>query len=274
MINREMDMADSKNWLGLDGRVAAVTGAASGMGKAIAEELASAGAMVALLDVNQENLNAVAGEFEARGSNAVAIHCDVATDNSVKAAADTAIKALGGCDILVNNAGILRPGELETLSIADWDAMMNINLTGYLRCAQAFGRPMLETGSGSIIHIASIAASQPQSASGAYSAGKAAICMLSRQLAFEWGGRGVRSNVVSPGLVRTPLSESFYQAPGVLERRSAAMPLRRIAQSSDIAEAVVFFASDRASYVTGQEIVVDGGFAQTLMSHVPRPGFE
>ena len=124
-------MADGNNWLGLDGRVAAVTGAASGMGKAIAEELARAGARVALLDVNQANLDAVAAEFKARGDDAVAIYCDVATDNSVKAAADTAGKAFGGCDILVNNAGILRPGDLETLSIADWDAMMNINLTGY-----------------------------------------------------------------------------------------------------------------------------------------------
>lgn len=267
-------MADSKDWLGLGGRVAAVTGAASGMGKAIAEELASAGAQVALLDVNQTNLDAVAAEFKARGDKFVAVHCDVATDNSVKAAADTVEKALGGCDVLVNNAGILRPGELETVSIADWDAMMNINVTGYLRCAQAFSAPMFAKGKGAIVHIASIAGSEPQAASGAYSPGKAAIRMLSRQLAFEWGKRGVRSNVVSPGLVRTPLSESFYQAPGVLERRSEAMPLGRIARSEDIAEAVAFFASDRSSYVTGQEIVVDGGFAQTLMSHVPRPGFQ
>ncbi len=267
-------MAESSDWLGLNGRSAVVTGAASGMGKAISEELARAGARVALLDVNQQNLDTVAAEFDARGDEAVAIHCDVATDNSVKAAADTAIRAFGGCDVLVNNAGILRPGELENLAISDWDAMMNINVTGYLRCAQAFGKPMLEKGHGSVVHIASIAGSEPQSASGAYSPGKAAIRMLSRQLAFEWGPRGVRSNVVSPGLVRTPLSEAFYQTPGVPERRAAAMPLRRIAKSEDIAEAVAFFASDRASYITGQEIVVDGGFAQTLMSHVPRPGFE
>ena len=267
-------MSTSSNWLGLEGRVAAVTGAASGMGKAISQELARAGARVVLLDVNQDNLDTVAAEFKARGDDALAVHCDVATDNSVKSAADAAIKHFGGCDILINNAGILRPGELDTLSIADWDLMMNINVTGYLRCAQAFCRPMLEQGKGAIVHIASIAGSQPQSASGAYSPGKAAIRMLSRQLAFEWGARGVRSNVVSPGLVRTPLSETFYQAPGVLERRSQAMPLGRIAKSEDIAEAVAFFASDRASYVTGQEIVVDGGFSQTLMSHVPRPGFE
>lgn len=266
-------MAERNTWLGIEGRIAAVTGAASGLGKAISQELARAGARIALLDVNQTNLDTVAAEFKSRGETAVAVPCDVATDNSVKSAAEAVFKAFGGCDILVNNAGILRPGNLETLSIADWDAMMNINLTGYLRCAQAFSRPMMAQGKGSIIHIASIAGSQPQAASGAYSPGKAAICMLSRQMAFEWGAKGIRSNVVSPGLVRTPLSEAFYQTPGVLERREAAMPLGRIATSEDIAEAVAFFASDRASFVTGQEVVVDGGFAQTLMSHVPRPGF-
>ncbi|MCB0116743.1 MAG: SDR family oxidoreductase [Caldilineaceae bacterium] len=266
-------MADAKGWLGLEGRVAAVTGAASGVGTAIAEELAAAGARIVLLDINQNNLDAVADEFDKRGDQAVAIQCNVSNDNSVKSAADSALAAFGGVDILVNNAGILRPGDLANLSISDWDAMMNVNVTGYLRCAQAFGRPMLEKGKGAIVHISSIAASEPQAASGAYSPGKAAVCMLSRQMAFEWGPKGVRSNVVSPGLVRTPLSEAFYQAPGVLEARSKAMPLGRIAKTSDIAEAVAFFASDRASYVTGQEIVVDGGFSQTLMSHVPRPGY-
>jgi NAD(P)-dependent dehydrogenase (short-subunit alcohol dehydrogenase family) len=102
---------------------------------------------------------------------------------------------------------------------------------------------------------------------------KAGVAKLSRQIAFEWGPRGVRSNTVSPGLVRTPMSEAFYQAPGVLERREAVVPLRRVATPADIADVVVFLASDRARYVTGQEVVVDGGFAQTLMSHVPRPGF-
>ncbi len=267
-------MTGTDNWLGLEGKTAVVTGAASGMGKAIAEELARCGVQVALLDVNEDNLQKVAAAFNDRGERAVAVACDVSTDNSVKAAADTVAKSLGACEILVNNAGILRPGALEDVSIADWDAMMNINVTGYLRCAQAFGKAMLQAGKGSVVHVASIAASEPQAASGAYSAGKAAVAMLSRQLAFEWGPRGVRSNVVSPGLVRTPLSEAFYQAPGVLEAREAAMPLKRIARPEDIAEAVAYFASERSSFVTGQEIVVDGGFAQTLMSHVPRPGFE
>jgi NAD(P)-dependent dehydrogenase (short-subunit alcohol dehydrogenase family) len=124
------------------------------------------------------------------------------------------------------------------------------------------------------VHIASISASQPQAFSGAYSPSKAAVAMLSRQLAFEWGPRGVRSNVVSPGLVRTPLSEEFYQTSSVLRRREEVVPVRRIGSPKDIADAAVFLSSERASYINGQEIVVDGGLSQTLMSHVPRPGYD
>jgi len=124
------------------------------------------------------------------------------------------------------------------------------------------------------VHIASIAAGQPQGMSGAYSVSKAGVAMLSRQLAFEWGPRGIRSNAVSPGLIRTPLSESFYRAPGVKERREAVVPLRAIGSPLDVANVVVFLASPRAGYITGQEIIVDGGFSQTLMSHVPRPGYD
>jgi NAD(P)-dependent dehydrogenase (short-subunit alcohol dehydrogenase family) len=113
-----------------------------------------------------------------------------------------------------------------------------------------------------------------QGFAGAYSVSKAGVLMLSRQLAVEWGPHGVRSNVVSPGLVRTPMSESFYQDPDVLRRREAAIPLGRIGSPDDMAQVVLFLASDRAGFVTGQEIIVDGGFEHMLMSLVPRPGFE
>lgn len=261
-------------WLGLSGKVCTVSGAGSGIGKATAMELAGVGAKVALLDVDAAACETVAGEIGASGGEAVAIRCDV-TDAASVAAAQKAVKAaLGECDVLVNNAGILRPGTLDSLSVEDWQKLMDVNVTGYLRCAQAFGEGMLARGQGALVHIASIAASEPQANSGAYSPGKAAVAMLSRQLAFEWGPRGVRSNAVSPGLVRTALSEAFYQAPGVLEKREAIVPMRRVAQPVDIAQAVVFLASAKAAYINGQELLVDGGLAQTLMSFVPRPGFE
>jgi NAD(P)-dependent dehydrogenase (short-subunit alcohol dehydrogenase family) len=124
------------------------------------------------------------------------------------------------------------------------------------------------------VHTASIAGSNAQGFSGAYSVSKAGVLMLSRQLAVEWGPHGVRSNVMSPGLVRTPMSETFYQDPQVLQRRSAAIPLGRIGAPEDMAQVVMFLASDRAGFVNGQEIIVDGGFEHMLMSLVPRPGFE
>jgi NAD(P)-dependent dehydrogenase (short-subunit alcohol dehydrogenase family) len=168
----------------------------------------------------------------------------------------------------------LRPGALETLSADDWQITMGVNLNGCLFCAQSFGRQMLERRRGAIIHIASIAGSHAQGFSGAYSVSKAGIIMLSRQLATEWGPRGIRSNVVSPGMIRTPLSEAFYLHQDVLERRSRMTPIGRVGQPEDIANTVTYLASDRASYVSGEEITVDGAYTRTIMDLVPRPGFE
>jgi NAD(P)-dependent dehydrogenase (short-subunit alcohol dehydrogenase family) len=261
------------DWLGLRDKVCVVTGAASGIGHGIALAFAAAGAKVVALDRDADGCARTADEVKRQGATAAALACDVTDPDNVAATAAATLATFGRCDVLVNNAGILRPGDIADVSLADWNALMQVNLTAYLACAQAFGRDMLARRSGALVHIASIAASQAQAFSGAYSVSKAGVVMLSRQIAFEWGPRGVRSNVVSPGLVRTPMSEAFYQAPGVLERRAAVVPLRRVGTPADIADVVVFLASERARYVTGQEVVVDGGFAHTLMSHVPRPGF-
>lgn len=252
-------------WLGLQGRTVVVTGAGGGIGQALARGFAEAGARLVLLDRDTGATEPLARALP----DAAALACDV-TDEAAVAAAAAGIKA----DVLVNNAAVLRPGPLDQVPIADWQRMLDVNLTGYLRCAQGFGRGMLARGRGALVHVASIAASQPQPASGAYSPSKAAIAMLSRQLAAEWGPRGVRSNVVSPGLVRTPLSEPFYADEPTRLRREGMVPLRRIGRTQDIADAAVWLASDRAAYVTGQEIVVDGGLSQALMGLVPRPGYE
>ncbi|MBN8903999.1 MAG: 2-deoxy-D-gluconate 3-dehydrogenase [Rhodospirillales bacterium 69-11] len=260
-------------WLGLHGRVAVVTGAGGGIGSAIAHGLARAGASLVLLDARREGAETVAHELTHAGTRAIALQCDIADPDSV-AAAERAAREIGPCDVLINNAGVLRAAPLATVSPADWNQLLAVNLTGYLYCAQAFGRAMIERGRGAIVHTASIAGSHAQAFSGAYSVSKAGVLMLSRQLAVEWGPHGVRSNVVSPGLVRTPMSEQFYQAPGVAERRAAAIPLGRIATPEDMAEVALYLSSDRAGFVTGQEVVVDGGFGHMLMSLVPRPGFE
>ena len=140
--------------------------------------------------------------------------------------------------------------------------------------SQVFGRNMRARGRGSLVHVASIAGSNAQGQSGAYSVSKAGVIMLSRQLANEWGPHGIRSNVVSPGMVITPMSQAFYDTPGVTERRSAVVPMRRVGMPKDMADAILFLSSDRASYVNGEEIIVDGGYANMLMNLVPRPGFE
>ena len=264
----------SSDWLGLSGRVCVVTGGGGGIGRAVAISLARAGARVAAIDLDARGLEATRAKLAELGPDHIVERCDTSSADSVAAASDRIAKALGPCSVLVNTAAVLRPGALENLSLAEWNAVLSVNLTGYFLCAQVFGAPMRKLGRGSLVHVSSIAGSHAQGQSGAYSVSKAGVIMLSRQLASEWGPRGIRSNVVSPGMVVTPMSQSFYDTPGVTERRTAVVPSRRIGMPQDIADAILFLASDRSSYVNGDEITVDGGYANMLMNLVPRPGFE
>lgn len=264
-------MAD---WLGLAGRICVITGGGGGIGRAAGVGFAEQGCAVALLDRDLATAEASAALARAHGVTAIALACDITDQSAIAAVAAQVAAELGPVDILYNNAGAIRADPLATISLADWQGLMNINLNGALLCSQIFGAVMLERGRGAIVHTASIAGQTPQPWSGAYSASKAGVRMLSRQLAQEWGPRGVRSNTVSPGLVRTPMSEAFYQQPGVAERRAAIVPTRRVATPEDIANAALFLASDRASYINGADILVDGGLDGVLMGLVPRPGFE
>ena len=269
-----MTSPSATDQLGLKGRTCVVTGAGSGIGRAIALALAQAGGRVAILDRSVDGSAETLQQIEAAGDMGLAIGCDVSEPASVNAAAETSARHFGPCAVLVNNAGMIRVGALETLSLADWNMVLSVNLTGYFLCAQAFGAQMRTAGKGSIIHIASIAATHATPFTGAYSVAKAGVTMLSRQLAIEWGGHGIRSNVVHPGMILTPLSQSMYDQPGVSERRSAAVPAGRIGLPEDVADAVVVLASDRAAYISGDEITVDGGFTRMLMDLIPRAGYE
>ena len=269
-----MTGTDSSDWLGLSGRVCVVTGGGGGIGRATAVSLASAGARVAAIDRDERGLEVTQAELRKLGDGHLIVGCDTTSAESVTAASEAIEKSLGPCSVLVNTAAILRPGALDTLSLAEWNGVLAVNLTGYFLCAQIFGRQMRKLGRGSLVHVASIAGSNAQGQSGAYSVSKAGVIMLSRQLANEWGPHGIRSNVVSPGMVITPMSQAFYDTPGVTERRSAVVPMRRVGMPQDMADAILFLASDRASYVNGDEIMVDGGYANMLMNLVPRPGFE
>lgn len=260
-------------WLQLEDKTVIVTGGSGGIGRACMTAFHAEGANVVALDYTAANAEAVAAEVDPGGSRAIGIGCDISDPGAVASAAAQVVGHFGGADVVVNNAGVLRPAPLETVSPEDWARLMQVNLTGSLLVAQAFGAQMMARGAGALVQIASIAGSQPQPASGAYSASKAAVLMMVRQLAYEWGPKGLRANSVSPGLVITPLSAAFYEDPGVKAAREELVPTRRIGRAEDMADAALFLASDRASYVNGQDIVVDGGLSQALMGSVPRPGY-
>jgi NAD(P)-dependent dehydrogenase (short-subunit alcohol dehydrogenase family) len=181
---------------------------------------------------------------------------------------------MGSSRVLVNAAGVLAPGGLDRLPLDDWNRLLAVNLSGAFHCAQAFGAGMRAAGGGALVHVASIAGSLPVPQAGAYAVAKAGLLMLSRQLALEWGRDGVRSNTVSPGLIHTPMTQAFHDAPGVAEARAAMIPRGRIGTPRDVARVVVFLAGPEADYVTGQDLIVDGGLGGILMGLLPRPGFD
>ena len=256
--------------LGLRDRVVVVTGGGGGIGRASALGFAAAGARVAVLGRRIEALQSTVAEIERAGGQALAIACDVSNAANVAEAAEISEATFGPCDVLVNNAGAIVPGTLDTLSLEDWNLGIAINLTGCYLCSQVFGRQMRPKGRGALVHVASIGGSHPAVQSGAYSVAKAGIQMLSRQLSLEWSKQGIRSNVVNPGMTLTPLTEARYTQPGNLDRMSQSIPLGRVGRPEDTAEVVLFLASDRAAYVSGQEITVDGGFSSMLLSLMPR----
>lgn len=253
------------SWLDLRDKVCVVTGAAGGLGQAISASFLACGAKIAALDLKTAGVP-IAGPPD----NCLTVTCDVTDRDSVASAAKQVVSAFGRCDVLVNNAGILGSDPLDSISKDKWNALFEVNVGGYLLCAQEFGRDMLARQSGAIVNIASISGGAPQPFSGAYSAAKAGVAMLSRQLAVEWGPRGVRSNSVSPGMIHTALTDHFYAAEGIRERRERMIPMRRLGRPEDVANAVLFLASSRCGYVNGVDLLVDGGLAQSLIGMIPR----
>jgi NAD(P)-dependent dehydrogenase (short-subunit alcohol dehydrogenase family) len=271
--NKDKNMVGDTSWLALNQRVCVVSGAASGIGASVAERLTQEGARVVLLDRDADGLQRMQKQLQTPGAQVMALHCDISDGASVQAAAAQVHATWGACYALINNAGLLRSGGLAEVSLEDWNTVLAINLTGYLLCARAFGAGMRKVGEGSIVNIASISGLFPQSHSGAYSASKAGVLQMSRQLAVEWGPQGVRSNAICPGMIRTALSAKFYEEPGFEARRAAVTASRRIGEPQDIADVALFMASPRSAYVNGAELVVDGGMSCMLMDMVPRPGY-
>jgi NAD(P)-dependent dehydrogenase (short-subunit alcohol dehydrogenase family) len=256
------------HWLELEGKTAVVTGGGSGIGRGTAIALAEAGCQLFVLDLSADAAEETASAIRTSGSIAIAHQGDTTDLAQVAAAAQRFRTEFGAADVLVNNAGVIGQGELLDASLDAWRRTLDINLTGYLICAREFGRGMIERRSGSIVHVTSICGIDPSKGSGAYSSSKAAATMLMRQLALELAPHGIRSNAVAPGLVRTPLSEPAYSDSDRLAARERVVPLGRIGSARDIADTILWLASDRSSYITGQQILVDGGFDMTVLGQL------
>jgi NAD(P)-dependent dehydrogenase (short-subunit alcohol dehydrogenase family) len=241
-----------------------ITGAGSGIGAVLAAHAATRGYRVGVLDIDGEKARAVAGKLEG----AVALEADVTDEGSVERAASD----FGAVpDLLVNNAAVTLFGSLIEQGIAGFRKAVEINLMGTFIPAWIVGRRMVERGSGVIVNLTSINAITPRPNTGAYPTTKAAVAKLTEQMALEWGPHGVRVNCVAPGFIDAGMSAPFYADPAIREQRGSRVPMRRLGAAEDIAAAVLFLASEEASYINGHQLVVDGGVVHSLLAQLPLP---
>lgn len=240
----------------ISGRLAVITGGATGIGRAIAEVLAEGGARIVIADRDLPR-----AEATARDLGSEAMHLDVTDPVACETQAQDLTSRLGPADILVNNAGIVHNAPALDMALDDWRRVIDVDLNGVFHSARAFGRPMVAAGRGSVINISSICGEivvhpQPQVA---YNAAKAGVNLLTKSLAVEWAGR-VRVNAVAPGYTATELTLAGRSRPDWFDRWLQSIPMGRLADPREIATAVAFLASDAASYITGTVLTVDGGY--------------
>jgi len=266
-------MRNNNSWLELSEKVAVVTGAVGGMGTKIVEEFAKQGANVALVDILKDKAEDYAKEIrEKYNVDTLALSCDASKEDDVDAAVKAVVDHFGRVDILVNTAGILRSSLFEELSLEEWQKSLDINLTGYFLMSQRFGRVMIKQKKGTMVHISTLLSKFPETYSGAYSVTKAGVNMLSQQIAAEWGQYGIRSNCIMPSLVKTPLSEGFYADKEVERKRKEITANKRIGNLDDIANAVLYLASDKSDYTNGTELPVEGGLGIMMGDQIAKPG--
>ena len=241
----------------LNGKVAVVTGAAQGIGKAVAILLARNGADMVVSDVNLEKAGETAKEIEAIGRKAMAIRVDVAHLGDVEQMVDAVLEGFGRIDILVNNAGITRDKLILRMTEEDWDAVLSINLKGTFNCTKAVVKQMSKQRSGKIVNIASVSGEMGNAGQANYSASKAGVIGLTKTIAREFAQRGINVNAVAPGYIQTPMTETLPDK--VKEELRRMIPLERLGLPEDVAEAVLFLVSETSSYITGQVLNVNGG---------------
>ena len=246
--------------LELNGKVAVVIGGTSGIGRAIAHGLAQAGADVVATSRREEQVNAAAAEIEKIGGKTLRITSDVSNKNSLQNLLDVCVKEFGKVDVLVNSAGRTKRAPTLDFDEEDWNAILETNLTGTLRACQVFGRQMLEQKYGRIINIASLSTFVSLFEVAAYSASKAAVASLTKSLAIEWAKHGVNVNAIAPGVFKTDLNRELLESTERGREFQLRTPMGRFGRVEELAGAAVFLASDAASFVTGEVLVVDGGF--------------
>jgi glucose 1-dehydrogenase len=246
-----------------------VTGASRGIGRAVSERLARDGAQLAVCaSAHGDELDALVAQVRAAGGTAVPLLGDLQDSATPERLVAEAAAALGGIDAVVGNAGISAPAPLATLDLADWDRVFAVNVRAQWLLARA-AYAHLQRSRGCLVTVASMSGVQPYAGIGAYSATKAALIMLTRQLAQEWAGDGIRVNCVSPGLVRTPLTQRVYDQADAKRAREALVPLQRIAEAGpDVAGSVAFLLGPDAAYMTGHNLLVDGGLLDSVQTHL------
>ena len=243
----------------LRGKVALVTGASRGIGRAIALEMARSGADLVIASRKLPDLEKVAAEIKATGGKALPVAAHIGRMEDIQALVSQAVKEFGRIDILVNDAAT-NPTMDPAINVSEriWDSIMNLNLKGLFFLSQAVARIMKEQGGGAIINIASVAGVKPDILP-TYSISKAAVIMATKVMAKEWAPFGIRVNTLSPGNTKTHFSEALWGNPEILKHLLERTPIKRIAEPEEMAYTAVFLASDQAGYITGQNVLVDGG---------------
>jgi len=241
----------------LKGKVALVTGAGQGIGKAISLMFAKEGAAVAVADIKEENAREAVKEIESLGGRAIALKVDVSSSSDAEKMVEDAVTGLGGLHILVNNAGITRDKLLLRMSEEDWDVVLRVNLKGAFNATKAAVRVMSKNRYGRIVNIASIVGLTGNPGQANYSASKAGLIAFTKTVAREFAGRGITCNAVAPGFIDTPMTQVLPD--NAKEALIARIPLERLGTPEDVAEGVIFLASDRATYITGHVLNINGG---------------